>query len=406
MPESRYTGIGARKSHRKSRLGCVTCKRRRIRCDEGQPRCQNCIKHDIICKYAHSAHTLHATPTSSTTTSPSVAQEPDDIFPIPTPTGTVALSDTSGENRKFTWSATTAELMHQWVVSTSQVLTEDPITKQFMQISVPRLAFAEQHILHLILAISALHLVHLKPEKKGHYADHAERHYQAGLQLIIPLLTQLNEENCHTIFLFATLCNGHSLAQGPRPGDYLLFGEDGPAQWSALFRGLLPLLSSYSRHLMDGPMAAMIRPGAAAACQPPVALPKADNDVLLQLEHFVNTVAGSDEEMSILAAALQHLRALYSSRYTGDGQKRRATIVDLGIWLWRCTEGLTELLQRRHPGALVIFAYACVVINDIGNLWLFTGWVSHLLAGIHRSLPPQYHVWIESPMQDIGWLPP
>ena len=45
-----------RRKHQKSRRGCTTCKRRHIRCDEGDPQCQNCVIHRSTCSYpeAHS----------------------------------------------------------------------------------------------------------------------------------------------------------------------------------------------------------------------------------------------------------------------------------------------------------------------------------------------------------------
>lgn len=55
--------MSSRRSHRKSRLGCLQCKRRKIKCDEAPPPCGNCKKHNIECEYgappvykSHSAH--------------------------------------------------------------------------------------------------------------------------------------------------------------------------------------------------------------------------------------------------------------------------------------------------------------------------------------------------------------
>ncbi|RKK06672.1 hypothetical protein BFJ68_g17753 [Fusarium oxysporum] len=42
---------GNRRSHTKSRVGCLTCKRRHIRCDENYPQCQNCTKHKVKCSF-------------------------------------------------------------------------------------------------------------------------------------------------------------------------------------------------------------------------------------------------------------------------------------------------------------------------------------------------------------------
>lgn len=43
---------GKRKFHSKSRNGCSTCKRRRVKCDEARPVCNNCTKLSLECGYA------------------------------------------------------------------------------------------------------------------------------------------------------------------------------------------------------------------------------------------------------------------------------------------------------------------------------------------------------------------
>jgi Zn(2)-Cys(6) binuclear cluster domain-containing protein len=52
-----------RKSHTKSRRGCYTCKRRKIKCQESLPKCGHCEKAGFVCEYPR----LEA---SYTTTSP------------------------------------------------------------------------------------------------------------------------------------------------------------------------------------------------------------------------------------------------------------------------------------------------------------------------------------------------
>lgn len=48
-----------RKKHRNSKLGCATCKRRRIKCSEDLPACSNCVKHRVHCEYLdYSPHQL------------------------------------------------------------------------------------------------------------------------------------------------------------------------------------------------------------------------------------------------------------------------------------------------------------------------------------------------------------
>nr|QEO75748.1 UPC2 [Candida tropicalis] len=47
------SSTGKRKYHQKSRNGCSTCKRRRVKCDEQKPVCGNCTKLKLDCGYLH-----------------------------------------------------------------------------------------------------------------------------------------------------------------------------------------------------------------------------------------------------------------------------------------------------------------------------------------------------------------
>ncbi|KAK1977232.1 hypothetical protein LZ30DRAFT_601731 [Colletotrichum cereale] len=48
-----YDGPATRASRPKVRTGCVTCKRRRIKCDEAKPSCLNCLKRKVACEGYH-----------------------------------------------------------------------------------------------------------------------------------------------------------------------------------------------------------------------------------------------------------------------------------------------------------------------------------------------------------------
>ncbi|KAK6207333.1 hypothetical protein LQW54_007291 [Pestalotiopsis sp. IQ-011] len=42
---------GPRLYHKKSRMGCVRCKQRRVKCDEARPSCGGCVRHMVDCVY-------------------------------------------------------------------------------------------------------------------------------------------------------------------------------------------------------------------------------------------------------------------------------------------------------------------------------------------------------------------
>jgi len=357
-------------------------------CDESKPECGNCIKQDVTCMYSNS--------NSRQSKSPASTQSGPTASPAPL---------TIGEHYAE-WGPVTAELMHHWTISTSFVFSGNEELRSLMQITVPQMAFQHEHILHMILGTTALHLAHLKSSQDHYYRRVAEEHHQAGLRLAIPLLSNLNHDNCHSIFLFANMCSGYSLAKGPTKGDFLLFSHSGPAEWISLFQGLLPVLQSYINVIQDGPLAPLIHNGYSMTKRPEIPLPSFEDEQLERLRGFVRSEVSTSEDIKILESSMTQLQALFSSRYSADGQKCQIHFSNIGVWLYGCTGGLTTLLGRRNPPALAIFAHSCVVMNEISSIWVMKDWVSHLLLGIHESLTPRFHPWMHWPMQQIGWIPP
>ena len=274
-----------------------------------------------------------------------------------------------------------------------------------MQVNIPQIGFANPHVLHMILGLSALHLAHFNPTRERFYLDHANRHYSAGLRITTSLLPYLNEENCHSLFLFANLCTSFTLARGPVPGDYLLFSDNGPAEWMALFRGSHPVMDNYSEVIINGPLAAMIQDGIEEATNPRKDLPPEEMEQLARLRGMIVYTSASPEDSRTLNAIMDELVQLFASRYVGEGRKAQVELRSIGIWLYRCPLSFTALLLRRNPVALIIFAYSCVVLNDMASNWAMGGWVPHILAGIHDRLPIAYHPWMQWPIQQIGWIP-
>ncbi|KAE9375780.1 hypothetical protein N431DRAFT_207276 [Stipitochalara longipes BDJ] len=56
------TDTAKRQYHRKSRFGCLSCKKRRIKCDEAKPACKRCIDSGVACSGYFSAPAADAQP--------------------------------------------------------------------------------------------------------------------------------------------------------------------------------------------------------------------------------------------------------------------------------------------------------------------------------------------------------
>jgi hypothetical protein len=308
------------------------------------------------------------------------------------------------DNISFEWDPVALELMHNYSTATCFTLSDNPMLQSFSQLDLPNIGFSQEHVLRLILSLSAIHLSRFRPTKQTFYLAHAEKHYQAGFRIASRLLQDRKREDCQSLLLFATMCNIFRLAKGPSPGDSLFFDNNGPAEWISLFRGIKPLLEIYSEDIQNGILSSMIQAGISLDSPDDTQLPEPDQ--LGRLRVMIDQSSSSQEDSQTLNNAVDNLNILFSPRIGSDGQRATLSMQSVGFWFYRCSYEFAVLLQKRHPAALTILAHACCALNDLSSNWLMAGWAPHLLAGIWEDLPPRDFPWIRWPIQQIGWIPP
>ncbi|KIW15137.1 hypothetical protein PV08_05182 [Exophiala spinifera] len=62
-------------TQRRVRTGCLTCRKRRRKCDEGKPTCKNCVDKSLSCRYGLNITFVDGTPNESTATSHKTARQ-------------------------------------------------------------------------------------------------------------------------------------------------------------------------------------------------------------------------------------------------------------------------------------------------------------------------------------------
>ncbi|KAL2822627.1 hypothetical protein BJX63DRAFT_127153 [Aspergillus granulosus] len=161
-PQSKFR---PRRRHKKSRNGCMECKRRRIKCDEAKPSCSRCILTKQDCIYQ---------PTSPTTQAQASADaleqnaEPSLFLPPPSPHSAVSASPSPSyempklspgplitPTQQFNLDTTDAGLYHHYLQHTSRTLTDNQRDFHALQICMPTLALRSKTVYHSILAVSA-----------------------------------------------------------------------------------------------------------------------------------------------------------------------------------------------------------------------------------------------------------
>ncbi|KAF2178757.1 hypothetical protein K469DRAFT_695278 [Zopfia rhizophila CBS 207.26] len=183
---------GKRRSHRKSRKGCLECKRRRIKCNEEDP-CGNCVRRGMSCVYSLSLPT--STPTAPASSSISVLGAAQSTSPqstsgaksyshcgTPQPWAAPSPFPSLSNNAQHdSFAMDDLVLLHHWSVATSLTIVNTPAVDHIWQIVFVRVGFQHPYVMHGILSLAALHLAYLDPLKRRSLIAMAADHHNKAL---------------------------------------------------------------------------------------------------------------------------------------------------------------------------------------------------------------------------------
>ncbi|KAF2464909.1 uncharacterized protein BDR25DRAFT_306977 [Lindgomyces ingoldianus] len=138
-----------RRGHTKSRLGCISCKKRKIKCQEIWPSCTNCVKRGCACRYPTVfKHTQHDRIVSEVMSSPRQF---------------VKLSETP---KMF--SANDMRLFHHFLIAAHPCI---PIKHESVWIQdMPTFSHHYDYLMHAILALAGSHLSMFIDDPRGNMA--------------------------------------------------------------------------------------------------------------------------------------------------------------------------------------------------------------------------------------------
>jgi hypothetical protein len=293
------------------------------------------------------------------------------------------------------------ELLHQFATSTSQSLTMDPMLKTLWRINVPQIGFAHEFVMRSIFAISALHLAAFRPDKRDFYISYASNQHQIALRQASTLLPQVSAENSNALYIFSALTSFYILASPRKPGDILLVGDSEIAEWVYLIRGIRTIMELSGDVVLTGTLEPLIKAGQRRALL--------REGMELQNEHVVELarlLQSTVSDLSLLKAYLQAVEEVQKSiAVMESGIIKSYESSDVFVWVYKLPEQYLFCLRERTQEAMTIFAYYCVVLKRLDFQWWAHGWGSHLIALIYNILDQEHRLWIQWPIEEIGWVP-
>jgi hypothetical protein len=84
------------------------------------------------------------------------------------------------------------------------------------------------------------------------YIRQADHHFTFGVRSVTAIVSRLNAENCQKVYMAAVMICFVYFGRGPRPGEYFIFSEHGPAELVVLIDGVKLILQSHQAKIFSG----------------------------------------------------------------------------------------------------------------------------------------------------------
>ncbi|KAH6644561.1 hypothetical protein C7974DRAFT_408233 [Boeremia exigua] len=389
--------VKTRKPHKKSRNGCLPCKARHVKCDEQQPDCANCVKQGTSCEYR-----------------PSKSREGSTGSPLPVP-ATYTPSSTEGgvfdpalPNLSFTptqdltvLNLPQLRLLHHYTTVTALTLGADSEAHEVYATAVPQTAFEYPFLLHVLLALAALHLGRISGPGLDNleYALLGGRHYDAALVNFQTTVRDIDESNFKGVLIFAAILFPYSCASSVDPSHNVDHAFNSLLTNFTVTRKVRPMVSSFY-NIMKASILGKLIPkdvqGVDWLTQEPP-----ENTELVQLCKFAEVVHQLYPP-DIVDAYGYAIHILVLTFAAAEKSHEPPSDALLKIWIHFVSDRYVELLAERQPGSLIIYAHYAVLLQKSSvRYWYLAGVAEQILRVAEALVPSEWSGWLEWPKEQL-----
>ncbi|KAF2873826.1 hypothetical protein BDV95DRAFT_627627 [Massariosphaeria phaeospora] len=203
----RSAGFVSKKPHKKSRGGCLSCKRKKVKCDEALPACGYCALRKLECNYpqgqAEESPTASSTDLSTALSNTPSSQLDDSTdfnnisVEIPSwliPAAITSVGQLTGADMKY---------LHHYKTSTWSTMTmrNEEVIHRLNRDWVPQASILQPYLLYAILSIAAAHSNSLCPS--GEAKNAALIYRQKMFAAYNKALRDITADNYETLLMTA-----------------------------------------------------------------------------------------------------------------------------------------------------------------------------------------------------------
>ncbi|KAF7187736.1 Sterol regulatory element-binding protein ECM22 [Pseudocercospora fuligena] len=180
-----------KRHHRKSRSGCIICKRRRIKCDETKPSCSACRKKGLACVYGNKDKAQTAT--SGVIQLPSPMGSAGSASSSPVEQHCENPSPTSNPAEPVLEASELARVYFEHVAHSFSSSSTRPEQTWVWHVFIPSQAYSSKTVCHGMLAAAAMYHYLTRSREANTSARYLEATTQHGSQFVEQSMAQLQD---------------------------------------------------------------------------------------------------------------------------------------------------------------------------------------------------------------------
>ncbi|KAJ0414822.1 hypothetical protein BJY00DRAFT_18866 [Aspergillus carlsbadensis] len=362
-----------RRSHKKSRGGCVQCKQRHVKCDERRPTCLLCSMSNRDCSFASEAN---ASPQTSSPATPAETSHPS-----------------SSENVPEEINLKHMELLIHLTTTNEMFNLGDDIGPYPTGIAFAlKRGLHSPYLLYASLAFSARHLAYLDIERSAEFMHQAVTLQTRALALFNVDQIQVDKSNCVAILLFSAVVGHHLLA------DTLMErGYNGLPGFLARYvhcarthRGLYSIMMTAKPLLMETELEPVLSRSINFTSQEP----KGTHCQTFR-DRIIRTYSTTEEREACLRAMKYVQLGFDALSYSYEHHSMRYQM--LFLWSVLVPPEYIDMLTAKQPFALVVLAYYALLLHHGRHMWQVGEAGAYLFGMIEGYLGSPFVDWLQYP---------
>ncbi|KAH6996053.1 hypothetical protein BKA56DRAFT_144850 [Ilyonectria sp. MPI-CAGE-AT-0026] len=353
-----------RKPHRKSRYGCIQCKRRHVKCDEEKP-CRRCLDREEQCSLKPDVAAADIT-------------RPDKRLSVPTVSNRIS-SHQRRLNELF--------MMHHYATETCDTLVDSLESVEVFKRVVPREAMKFGFLMDGLLALASLHLAFLDQSMKEHYTEVAIQYQNSGLNAFKEALDSISEESATAVFAFSIVTTILAFAMpGNSSGHQVSNVSDTFVSICQLLRGVRTIVFASEISIRTGPLGALADPTSNSSASNSPSPPSLKRDGIQAAMAELREQTGAVGKYSTPKSHQAYLSGIKSLETSFDMVTQGPKVAVVAGWPVEVTDELVELFRRGDPIAILICIHYGALALEIHDRWWGKNFGIDLIDELSQSL--------------------